>query len=149
MSTRTLFFASLCFLCGFRSLSGSNTAAGILGILIMTPNKKIAGFAFHAAQVLLTKDGQTLKEDRIQGPSPQSDIEVQGDILETMKRQLVASHQEQRRRLNITVACLEFGNNTFHIPGCLLQPLSQITRQVGPIARCFRSKPGSSKANLA
>ena len=61
----------------------------------MTPNKKIAGFAFHATQVLLTKEGQALKEDRSQGPSPQSDTEVQGDILETMKRQPVASHIEE------------------------------------------------------
>lgn len=74
MSTRTQFFSSLCFWCGLHSLSGIKTAAGILSILIMTPTKKTAAFAFHAAQGPLTTDEWVLNEDNIQGPSAQSDI---------------------------------------------------------------------------
>lgn len=59
---------------GFILCLVSRLAAGILGILIMTSTKKTAGFAFHAPQGLLTKDGWALNEDKIQGPSAQSDI---------------------------------------------------------------------------
>ena len=45
----------------------------------MTPTKKIAGFAFHATQVLLTKDEQALK-DKIQSPRAPSDSEVQQNM---------------------------------------------------------------------
>lgn len=40
----------------------------------MTPTKKTAAFAFHAAQGPLTTDEWVLNEDNIQGPSAQSDI---------------------------------------------------------------------------
>lgn len=55
------------FSAGFILCVVARQAAGIRSILIMTPTKKTAGFAFHATPVLLTKDGWALNEDTIQG----------------------------------------------------------------------------------
>lgn len=63
------------------------------------------------------------------------------------------SHWGQRRRLCITVACLEFRNNMLNIPGCFAKATvsdHQTSNQIweGSSSKHFGSDPGSSEATL-